>query len=253
MVKLALSILAVMIVMVNSAGCIVQPPAKAAAAWFNEPDRTEEPGTTVALPPEAAYWTARGIHFEGPWQEDEIEMVIAVLARFADRLGEARFLALVRKAVLMGTGGARETLTFRRDVDVVGLVGTWAFHEGRITLYDGLFDPEHLEDSYALRFEHHLEHVPSGPVSPPMFTVAHELGHALVEGLRQELVAEALAPTLLEDAYAESVALDARAHPFHSVKENVVSEIGLWVLEVPRSPAVDTYREDYLAPALLDE
>jgi len=251
MTKLVLRMVAVLTMMISAAGCITQPPAEAAAAELGDTGYTAPSGSTVALPTEAIDWTGRGIRFEGPWQEEEIEIVIEVLARFADRLGEERFLVLVRKAVRTGTDGDRQTLIFNRDVVVDDRVGTWAFHEGRITLYNGLFDPEHLADNHALRFEHHLEAVPSGPVSSPMFTVAHELGHALIEGLRQELVDEGLKPTVLEDLYAERIDLDARVHPFHPVKENVVSEIGLWIFEVHRPPVVREFNDRTLGPALL--
>jgi hypothetical protein len=238
---------------VSAAGCVAQPPAGAAAAGLNEAARTVEPESTLVLPPEAVDWTERGVRFDGPWRQSEIEMVTAVLDRFTDRLGEERFLVLIRKAVRTGTDGDRQTLVFQRDVEVDDRVGTWAFHEGRITLYNGLFDPEHLADHYALRFEHHLEAVPSGPVSSPMFTVAHELGHALLEGLRQERTDEGLAPTVLEDLYAERIDLDVRVHPFHPVKENVVSEIALWVFEVHRPPVVREFNNRTLEPALLGE
>jgi hypothetical protein len=232
-------------------GCLSRAPAEVSAARVDPLAHTVPPTPTSAHAPERAYWAARGIVFEGPWQEHEIDLVTEVLARFADRLGEARFLALIRQAVRAGTDGQQQTLTLRRDVDVDGMVGSWAFDRGRITIYDGLFDPEHLAANHALRFEQHLAYAPDGPILPPMFTIAHELGHVLVEGLRWERRAQGLSPTGLEDLYAERIAPDVRAHPFHSVKENLASEIGLWVFEVHRPPAMRAFHERMLGPALL--
>lgn len=258
---LALRLLAVLTVALSVTGCLVEPPAGAAAASLDRVESTERSAlnpevraTAPALPAEVIDWAARGIVFEGPWREDEIELVSEVLVHFADRLGEDRLLALTRQAVRAGTDGQRETLTFLRDVGTESLVGSWAPHVGRITIYDGLFDPAHMADHYSMRFERELAQAPSGPVSPPMFIVAHELGHMLVDGVRRESAAvDTSAGTALEDLYAEHVIHEFRAHPLHGVNESVASEVGLWVYEIRRPQAVDAYAAAYLAPALLGE
>jgi hypothetical protein len=247
--------------MIAALGCLNQVPSEVSAARVNPVEPTGHLTPTVAVraantpthSPAVAYWAARGIVFEGPWQEDEIDLVTEVLARFADRLGEARFLALIRKAVRAGTDGQRQTLTFKRDVDVDGMVGSWAFYLGQITIYEGLFDPEYLAANYPLRFDLHLAHAPDGADSSPMFTVAHELGHVLVDGMREEHVSNGLAPTVIEDRYVDDIYLDYWVHPLNVPKESIVSEVALWVLEVRRPPDVRAFHHDVLVPALRGE
>lgn len=252
---------AVLVIALSTSACLVQPSLEAAAADLEPSDSVSQPVSAVAVQatnapeayPEAAYWAARGILFEGPWQADEIAMVTEVLAHFADRLGEERLLALTQQAVGSGTGGESQTLRFIRDPAGDGLVGSWAPSSGQITIYESVFDPDYMAANYPMRFERELERAPSGPVSLPMFIVAHELGHMLVDGLRAEHVADGLTPTVLEDRYEAEVYLDYRAHPLKGINESVASEVGLWVYEVRRPPVVDTFCETLLVPSLLGE
>jgi len=184
-------------------------------------------------------------------------MVASVLDRYADCLGEERFLELVRRTVLEGSGAARRDLVIAIAPNAVDAsaaelrwIAGWAPHAGQITLYENLFDQAHVEAHYRWRFLSDLQQAHPAPVTVPMFAVAHELGHLLLDGLRQEHVARGLDPFVLEELYATNLLHDYWAAPFDVPNESLADEVALWIFDIRRPAIVRRHLEGTLIHAL---
>jgi len=197
------------------------------------------------------HWTARDIRFEGPWTPDRVALVLSVLDRFADALGEERFISLVDQAVAEGSDGQIVGLTLAMTSTDELWAASWAASQGRIKLYDQLFDQAHLDAHYGWRFLDDLAEAQPEPVSLQEAIIGHELGHLLLDALRDAHMAHGHADTRLEDAYRSAVCRGGWAHPMDNTNENVATEISLWVYGVDRSRQVLDYRTEVLTPALL--
>jgi len=198
------------------------------------------------------HWLALGVHFEGQWQPERVTMVLSVLDRFAGSFGEERFVRLIQQAVSAASDGQAGGLTFTMDPSRDYWIASWTPQMGQITLSESLFDQAHLDTHYRWRFLDDLAEAQSRAVTIQEFTIGHELGHLIIDALREEHTARQLAPSFLEDTYAE-IYLDYWADPLQEPNESLASEVALWVYGVRRSPAVRAYQEQTLVPALAPE
>jgi hypothetical protein len=242
-------------------GLRVEQPitASGAAASAGNPTPARDP-VVVGCPTDQARlanWKAIGVRFEGHWRSEELNVVLDVLDRYADCLGEERFLELVRRSVLNGSDGVHRDLAIAMAPNAVDAsaaelrwIASWAPHMGQITLYENLFDQEHVEAHYRWRFLSDLQAAQPAPVTVQMFAVAHEVGHLLLDGLRQEHVASGRAPFVLEELYAESLLVDYWAEPFEVPNESLADETALWVFGIRRPAVVRAHLEGTLIPAL---
>ena len=176
-------------------------------------------------------------------------MVLSVLDRFAGILGEERFVRLIRQAVSVASDGRAGTLTFVMDPSRDYWIASWTPQTGQITLSESLFDQAHLDTNYRWRFLDDLAEAQPRAVTIQEFTVGHELGHLIIDALREEHTAKQLAPSFLEDTYAE-IYIDYWADPLQEPNESLASEVALWVYGIRRSRAVRAYQEQTLVPAL---
>lgn len=218
------------------------PPAKPIA----ESSAVAESGIQVSR-------AIRGLHLEGPWQSERIALVLSVKDCFVDRLGKERFNELVEQGVAQGSAGRIRWLILRFDPSPAYQVASWTPECGQITLYESLFDQAHMDRHYRWRFLDRLHEAQPRPVTIQEFTIGHELGHVLIDGLREEHLANGFAPTYLEDIYAESLNIDFWADPFQEPNESLASEVALWAFDIRRPWQVRDYRERYLVPALVSE
>ncbi len=241
-------------VAIHSTPLTAQPAAEAA------PDDGAAPADEVPqapdLPPAQAaryvHWTERGVRFEDEWQPERLAVVLSVLDHFEDSIGEARFLQLIEQGVAWHSNGEANGLIFSTAPDTADLTAWWRPEEGRIVLSDKLFDPAHVDTHHRWRFLPDLAEAKPQPVTVPEFTVAHELGHLIADALRAEHIARQLAPTYLEDIYAERLFKDFWANPLQpAVNESLASEIALWVYTIRRPFQVLDYDQEVLVPALM--
>jgi len=199
------------------------------------------------------HWAALGIRFEGPWPADRADLVVSVLDRFAEAIGDERFVTLIGQALAWGSDGQVDVLTFAMDPTHEHWAASWSPSQGRITLYGKLFDQDHMDAHYRWRFLDDLADAQPVPVSIQEITIGHELGHLLLDALRDTHTANGLADTLLEDTYGEAVYRDYWANPMQNTNESVASEIGLWVYGIRRPQQMQSYRTEILGPALLGQ
>ncbi|MCJ7739351.1 MAG: hypothetical protein MUQ10_18900 [Anaerolineae bacterium] len=195
------------------------------------------------------HWLALGVRFEGQWQPERVAMVLSVLDRFAGSLGEERFVRLIQQAVPAASDGQAGTLTFVMDPGRDFLIALWTRQIGQITLFECLFDQAHLDTHYRWRFVDDLAEAQPRAVTIQEYTVGHELGHLILDALREEHTAKQLAPSFLEDTYAE-ISRNYWANFLQEPNESLASEVSLWVYGIPRSHAVRAYQEQTLVPAL---
>jgi len=195
------------------------------------------------------HWLAQGIHFEGQWQSERVTMVLSVLDHFASSFGEERFVRLIQQAVSEASDGQAGGLTFAMDPSRDYWIASWTPEMGQITLSESLFDQAHLDTHYRWRFLDDLAEAQPRAVTIQEFALGHELGHLIIDALREEHMARQLAPSFLEDTYAE-IYLDYWADPLHDPNESLASEVALWVYGIRRSRAVRAYQEQTLVPAL---
>lgn len=195
----------------------------------------------------------RGVQLEGPWQSERVTLVLSVVDCYVEHLSEERFTELVRQAIAQGSDDRINLLTFRFDPRTLYQVAAWAPEYGQITLYESLFDQAHMDRHYRWRFLDRLHEAQPRPVTIQEFTIGHELGHVLIDGLREEHIANDLAPTYLEDAYTESLNIDFWADPFQGPNESLASEVALWAFDIRRPRPVRDYRNRYLVPALVGD
>lgn len=205
------------------------------------------------VPGRLAYWSEKGIRFEGNWETERIDMVISVLDRYAEALGEERFTEIIRQAVVAGTAGQGGDLEIAMDPSTDYWVASWTPQTGRIALAEGLFDQQHMNANYRWRFLDRLQDALPRPVTAQEFAVAHEIGHLLLDGLREEHRANGLAPTVLEDLYGETLLADYWADPFTGTNESLANEIPLWIFGIRRPAPVRAYLDTTLVPALMGE
>jgi hypothetical protein len=195
------------------------------------------------------HWLALGVHFEGQWQPERVTMVLSVLDHFAGSFGEERFAKLIRQAVTAASDGQAGGLTFAMDPSRDYWIASWTPEMGQITLSESLFDQAHLDTNYRWRFLDALAEAEPRAVTIQEFTIGHELGHLIIDALREEHTAKQLAPSFLEDTYAE-LYIDYWADPLQEPNESLASEVALWVYGIRRSRAVRAYQEQTLVPAL---
>ena len=210
-------------------------------------------GPAAQLSPSQAvrydHWLALGVHFKGQWQPERVTMVLSVLDHFAGSFGEERFVRLIQQAVAEASDGQAGGLTFAMDPSRDYWIASWTPQMGQITLSESLFDQAHLDTHYRWRFLDDLAEAQLRAVTIQEFALGHELGHLIIDALREEHIAKQLAPSFLEDTYAE-LYLDYWADPLHDANESLASEVALWVYGIRRSRAVRDYQEQTLVPAL---
>lgn len=226
----------------------------AAGDFVEASEPVEMPNLAPAQAMQYAHWDKQGLHFVGPWTAERLALVLSVLDHFEQQIGAARFHQLIEQGVAWHASGTSHSLTFVADPSHPHWIAAWRADLGQITLYDSLFDPAHLDAHYRWRFLDDLTNAAPGAVSQPAFAVAHELGHLIADGLRQEHIAHGESPDYLEARYEEMLSLNFWANPLQpSVNESVASEIGLWVYGIHRPFQVRAYHDDVLAPAILGE
>ncbi|MBN1248782.1 MAG: hypothetical protein JXC32_14070 [Anaerolineae bacterium] len=201
-----------------------------------------------------AYWADQGVRFEDTWSPERVTLILSVLDRFTEALGEERFLRLINQGVAYrGTDGVAG-LTFGFDPNHTRWIASWNPETGRITVSESLFDATHIAAHYRWRFLDDLTEAEPEPVSVQAFAVGHELGHMIADALREEHTARGLAPSYLEDAYVEGINLNFWANPLQQApNESLASEIALWVYNIRRPRQARTYQAEILAPALFGE
>ena len=195
-------------------------------------------------------WMELGFHIDGPWQSDELALVLDVLDSYGATYGESRFSEIVRAAVLAGSGGTRQDLWMVRDNGQAISVAAWYPTAGRIGIWDGLFDDGVLAAHYHWDFlTGPYVHI-DGRVDLRHVIIAHEFGHVLAHGLQAEAAAAGHYRTSLEHIYSHFVDPSQRPHGYGSTQESLATEIAVWALGIGRPPEVTKFRNAFLRPTV---
>ncbi|MGC9349152.1 MAG: hypothetical protein ACP5JG_13485 [Anaerolineae bacterium] len=195
-------------------------------------------------------WLTLGITFEGEWASEELDAVLRVLDAFGALYGEGRFLELTDAALgLRGDRKGRHLAVVREPgSDIPAAV--WRQPSGQIAFSGGAFDRELLEYYYYWGFllGEYAQLRPG--ISRREVIIGHELGHVAVDGLRAEAAAEGYSQISLEGLYRHAIPAEQWPHGYARTKENLVTELALWALDVERTPEAARFRDDFLAATI---
>ncbi|MGC9349150.1 MAG: hypothetical protein ACP5JG_13475 [Anaerolineae bacterium] len=195
-------------------------------------------------------WLAVGIRFEGPWASEELDAVLQVLDAFGALYGERRFFELTDAALgLRGDRNGRH-LVFSRAPGYDVPAASWHSKSGQIVLNDGIFDREFRQRHYYWGFLRGKYAQPGPGITRREVIIGHELGHVLVDGLRAEAAAEGYSQISLEGLYRHAIPAEQWPHGYARTKENLVTEVALWVLNIDRTPEAARFRADFLATTI---
>lgn len=187
-------------------------------------------------------WLSYGVKFEGPWASEELDLVLTVLDAFGATYGEARFPQLVSRAIETRSLGLLASLRLIKVEGYGTPVAGWYARSGRILFNEGLFDDAVIEAKYSWSFLTG-DHAHPGPeVTTRHVIVGHELGHALIDGLRAEAVAAGHDRLSLEMLYEQMIEPAQWPHQGSVANENLATELAVWALGVARTQQVDALR-----------
>jgi hypothetical protein len=198
-------------------------------------------------------WLDLGIRFEGEWQSDELMLTLDVLDAFGRVYGAERFASIVRQTVRARSQGWRNYLTVVRLQGAGHPAAAWAPAAGMVLFNDSMFDEDYVTQYYNWRLLH------EGRPETVMFSdlqeivIAHEFGHAIIDGLRLEATQEGSGILSVEGLYTRYVPADQWPHYAAPTNENLATELGAWALEIERTPQVEEFQAQVLEQTSLDE
>jgi hypothetical protein len=198
-------------------------------------------------------WLDLGIRFEGEWQSEELALIVDVLDAFGTVYGEERFATLAQQTVRVRSRGWRNYLTVVRMPDSGHPAAGWAPSAGIVLFNDSLFDEQYVTRYYNWRALHQNRAETVTFVELQEIVVAHELGHALIDGLRLEAAADSAGILSVEGLYTRYVPEAQWPHPGAATNENLATEVGAWALNIERTPEVEEFQVMVLEQTAVDE
>ncbi len=195
-------------------------------------------------------WMELGFRIDGPWQSDELNLVLDVMGDFSAIYGESRFAEIVRAAVLAGSGGTRQDLWLVKDNGQAISVAAWYPTAGRISIWNGLFDDGVLAAHYHWDFLTGPYVHTDNEIDLTRVIVGHEFGHIVIHGLQAEAEAAGYHRASLEHIYSHFADPSLRPHGYGSTQESLATEIAVWALGIGRPPEVTKFRNAFLRPTV---
>ena len=198
-------------------------------------------------------WLDLGIRFEGDWQSDELLLTLGVLDAFGSVYGGERFASIVRQTVRTRSRGWRNYLTVVRLQGSGHPAAAWAPAAGMVLFNDSLFDEDYVTRYYNWRALHEGRSTTVAYRDLKKIVIAHEFGHAIIDGLRLEATSENTGILSVEGLYTRYVPGTDWPHYSAPTNENLATELGAWALEIERTPAIEEFQAEVLEQTARDE
>ncbi len=191
-------------------------------------------------------WMELGFHIDGPWQSDELALVLEILDAFGSTYGGSRFAEIVRASVLAGSGGRRQDVWLVRSSGKGISVAAWYPSMGQMRICDDLFDDKVLAARYHWDFLTGPDVHADNEIDLRHVILGHEFGHIVIHGLQAEADAAGYHRTSAEGIYSRFVNPAQRPHGYGGTRESLATEVAVWALGIDRTPEVESFRSAFL-------